>query len=315
MKDLICITAYCPTEEQERALEKCIDSVLQCGKHIVLISHSHVPIHIQKKCQYYVYDYNNEISDDYELLGYNFFACQDVEIQSIFFNKYFYGFAIYRMNSIACQIATNFGYDNIHHIEYDCELLDKSLIDKNSELLKEYDSIIYTHNGEEDGFLFGSFKSFRVSSIPEKFKNYDKEFIEKEIKTYEIKQLECLTKKLFLDSGRVLFKEEPTKNEFKKGDRVPNRNLHYTLYYNPTHKSLNLFYQSIKDSKEQIVVIINENSLIKLQTKPNHWYIRSLGLLDDINYIRIDDSQKVIYEKTLDNDSKEILKINSYSLN
>lgn len=315
MKDLICITVYCPTEEQERALEKCIDSVLQCGKHIALISHSHVPIHIQKKCQYYVYDYNNEISDDYELLGYNFFATTDIEIQSIFFNKYFYGFAIYRMNSIACQIAINFGYDNIHHIEYDCELLDKSLIDKNSELLKEYDSIIYTHNGEEDGFLFGSFKSFRVSSIPEKFKNYDKKFIEEEIKSYEIKQLECLTKKLFLDSGRVLIKEEPSKDEFKKGDRVPSRNLHYTLYYNPIHKSLNLFYQSIKNFNEQIVVIINENNVIKLQTNPNHWYIRSLGLLDDINYVRIDDSQKVIYEKTFDNDFKEILKINSYTLN
>ena len=63
MKDLILITAYCPTEEQEAALEKCIDSVLECGKHILLISHTHIPIHIQKKCQYYVYDYNNDVVD------------------------------------------------------------------------------------------------------------------------------------------------------------------------------------------------------------------------------------------------------------
>ena len=48
MKDLIFITAYCPTEEQERVLEKCVDSVLKCEKHVALISHSHVPIHIQK---------------------------------------------------------------------------------------------------------------------------------------------------------------------------------------------------------------------------------------------------------------------------
>ena len=53
MKDLIFITAYCPTEEQEKLLEKCVNSVLECGKHIALISHSHIPIHIQKKCQYY----------------------------------------------------------------------------------------------------------------------------------------------------------------------------------------------------------------------------------------------------------------------
>ena len=73
MKDLIFISAYCPTEEQETVLERCVNHVLECGKHIVLVSHTHVPIHIQKKCQYYVYDYNNEISDDYNLLGHQHF--------------------------------------------------------------------------------------------------------------------------------------------------------------------------------------------------------------------------------------------------
>ena len=48
MKDLILITAYCPTEEHENNLDRCINSVLECGKHIVLVSHSHIPIHIQK---------------------------------------------------------------------------------------------------------------------------------------------------------------------------------------------------------------------------------------------------------------------------
>ena len=178
MNDLIFITAFCPTEEQERVLEKCIDSVLQCGKDIALISHSHIPTHIQKKCQYYFYDHLNDTSDDYNLLGHNQFIFDNKKIQSRFFNKTFYGFAIYRMFSIASQIAINFGYDNIHHIEYDCELLDKTLIDKNSDYLKEYDSVICTDNGKKDGFLFGSFKSFKVSSLPEHFKNYNRDFIE-----------------------------------------------------------------------------------------------------------------------------------------
>ena len=39
MKDLICISAYCPTEEQEIILERCVDSVRRYGFHIVLISH------------------------------------------------------------------------------------------------------------------------------------------------------------------------------------------------------------------------------------------------------------------------------------
>ena len=61
MKDLIIVTAYCPTDEQVGALEKCLESVKKTGCHILLVSHTHIPIHIQKKCQYYFYDYLNEM--------------------------------------------------------------------------------------------------------------------------------------------------------------------------------------------------------------------------------------------------------------
>ena len=315
VKDLIFITAYCPTEEQEKVLEKCIDSVLMCEKHVALISHSHIPIHIQKKCQYYVYDYNNEISDDYNLLGHYHFNFGNQKIQSRFFNKYFYGFAIYRMFSIASQIAINFGYQNIHHIEYDCELLDKSLITQNSKLLEEYDSVIYTDNGKEDGFLFGSFKSFKVSSLPEHFKNYNKQFIEDMIKELEPKQLEVLTKNIFINSGKVFFSNEPTNDKFKRGKILPSRNVHHTIFYNDEDKTLNIFYNSIKKEVEFITIIVNKEKVINLETKPYNWYVRPLGIFDEINHVRVDNSQKVIYDKTFDNEFREIFKIKSYITN
>ena len=146
MKDLIVITAHCPTEKQEEALNRCVDSVHKLGFHILLLSHSHIPIHIQKKCNYYFYDYDNDVSEDVNLLGYSTFKFENKKIHSKFFIKNFYGFAIYRMFSIASQIALNFGYENIHNIEYDCELLDGELINENNEHLKEYDSVIYTNN-------------------------------------------------------------------------------------------------------------------------------------------------------------------------
>lgn len=312
VKDLIFITAYCPTEEQEKVLERCVDSVLKCEKHVALISHTHVPIHIQKKCHYYVYDYNNEISDDYNLLGHQHFKFGNNRIQSRFFNKYFYGFAIYRMFAIACQIAINFGYQNIHHIEYDGQLLDKNLIDENSKHLEEYDSVIYTDNGKEDGFLFGSFKSMKVSSLPENFKNYNKEFIDTEMKLIEPKQLEVFTKNLFINSGKVLFKNELPDDRFKRGDIVFHRNLHFTLYYNPLDRTLNIFYNSVKDSSEEIIIIVNKNTIFNIQTKPYHWHVKPLGIFDEINHVRVDDSQKVIYDKTFDSQFKEVFKIKSY---
>jgi hypothetical protein len=315
MKDLIFITAYCPTEEQIRALEKCVDSVLKCEKHVALISHTHIPIHIQKKCQFYVYDYNNEISDDYSLFGHQSFQFDNKLIQSRFFNKTFYGFAIYRMFSTASQLAINFGYDNIHHIEYDCELLDKDLVDENSKLLEEYNSVISTDNGKEDGFLFGSFKSFKVSSLPEHFKNYNREFIENEMKRLEPKQLEYFTKNLFIKNGKVFFKTVPSDDRLKKGRNFYNRNLHYTIYYNPEDRTLNLFYNSNRDFNEEIVVIVNKTNIINLITKPHHWHIRTLGLFDEINHVRIDNTEKIIYEKTFDHEFREIFKIKSHISN
>ena len=315
MKDLIFVTAYCPTTEQIERLEKCVDSVIKTGHHILLISHTHIPSHIQKKCQYYFYDYLNETSDDYNLLGHNSFTTSDFIIQSRFFQKKFYGFAIYRMFSMASQIAINFGYDNIHHIEYDCELLDKTIINEHSSLLETYDSVLYTNDGTSNGFLFGSLKPFKVKSLPEMFKTYNKDYIESEMRKIEPTHLEFLTKKLFIDSGKPLFKNEPTSDRFRKNTVDEHRGLHHTLYYNPEDGTLNIFYRSVKNSSEEIVVIVNKTTMINIETKPYNWYVRPLGIFDEINHVRVDNSQKVIYDKTFDNEFREIFKIKSYITN
>jgi hypothetical protein len=314
MDDLIFVTAYCPTEEQEAALEKCINSILKCGKHIALISHTHISTHIQKKCQYYVYDYLNEISDDYNLFGDNFFATDNMLISSAFFQKSFYGFAIYRMFSIASQLAINFGYKNIHHIEYDCELLDETLISEHISLLETYDSILYTDTGNKDGFMFGSLKSFKVKSLPDNFKNYNKDFIESEIRRIEPKHLETFTKSLFINSGNVLFKHdnELTEQKFKKGPKFISIGRHYNLFYNDSDKTLNVLYRSLTDNPENIVIIVNDKNIVRLNVSPRHWYIKPLGIFDEINYVRIDNSKKTLFEKHFDNEFRETFKKKSY---
>jgi hypothetical protein len=217
------------------------------------------------------------------------------------------------MFSIASQIAINFGYQNIHHIEYDCELIDKNLIDENSEFLEEYDSVICTDSGDENGWLYGAFKSFKVSSLPDKIKNYDRDYIESEMKNLTPNtHLEYLTKKLLIDSGKPLFKNEPTSDKFKKNTVDEHRGLHHTLYYNPEDGTLNIFYRSVKNSSEEIVVLVNKTKIISIQTNPYHWHVRPLGIFNEIDHVRVDNSQKVIFEKSFDNKFREVFKIKSY---
>jgi len=315
MKDLIMITANCPTEEQELALDRCVDSVLKCGFHIALISHTHIPIQIQKKCNYYVYDYLNDVSDDSALLSHDYFRFGNSKVISRYFNKTFYGFAIYRMFCMGSQIAINFGYDNLHHIEYDCELLDGDLIMENSKLLETNDSVIYTDNGEENGMLFGSFKSFKVKSLPEKFKSYDREFIDDTVRKTKPNKLEFFTKNLFINSGKVLFGPEPSEGRFKRGDKFYNRHLHYTLFYNKNDKKLHIFYKSPRQVTEKLCVLLNNKTVLNIDALPGHWYIKPLGIFDEIEHVRIDNSEKIIYEKSFTPQTREIFKRESYFIN
>jgi hypothetical protein len=218
------------------------------------------------------------------------------------------------MFSIASQLAANFGYKNIHHIEYDCELLDETLISEHSTLLETYDSILYTDNGNEDGFMFGSLKSFKVESLPDNFKNYNKDFIESEMRRIEPKHLETFTKSLFVNSGNVLFKHdnELTAQKFKKGPKFVSIGRHYNLFYNDRDKTLNVLYRSLTDNPENIVVIVNDNKIVRLNVSPRHWYINQLGIFDEIDYVRIDNSKKTLFEKHFDNEFREIFKRKSF---
>jgi hypothetical protein len=218
------------------------------------------------------------------------------------------------MFSTASQLAANFGYKKIHHIEYDCELLDETLISEHSALLETYDSILYTDNGNEDGFMFGSLKSFKVESLPDNFKNYNKDFIESEMRRIEPKHLETFTKSLFVNSGNVLFKHdnELTEQKFKKGPKFAIIGRHYNLFYNDRNKTLNVFYRSFTDNPENIVVIVNDDRIVRLNVSPRHWYINRLGIFDEINYVRIDNSKKTLFEKHFDDEFREIFKRKSF---
>jgi hypothetical protein len=188
------------------------------------------------------------------------------------------------------------------------------VIFEHKRLLDDYDSVLYTDNGKDDGFLIGSFKSFRVNSLPEKFKCYDKEFIQEEMIKLDSTHLEFLTKKLFTNSGKVIFKNksELSSDKFKGGLGFYNRNLHYTLYYDKTKLSLNIFYKSVKNYSEKITIIVNENEVTTINVEPNHWYIRNLGEFNMINNVRIDNSKQVIHETSFDNNKRSIYKSQSY---
>jgi hypothetical protein len=127
------------------------------------------------------------------------------------------------------------------------------------------------------------------------------------------RHLETFSKNLFINSGNVLFKNENelSNKSFKKGVTFYNRGVHYTLYYNSTNNTINIFYNSIKDYEESIVVIVNDK-IVRFNALPGLWNIRVLGLLDEVNYVRVDNSNKCLYEKSFNDEFKKVFMNKSY---
>lgn len=315
MKNLVLITAYCPSEEQEKMLERCIDSIISLNHHILLISHTHIPIHIQKKCNYYFYDYFNDINHDDDLLFFVRYVIDDsTTIRSKYFIKEFYGFAIYRMLTIASQIANNFGYENLHHIEYDCVLSDNDLIEEHNYLLTKYDSVFYTDNGEDTGFLLGAFKSFKVDKLPKLFKNYDRDKMREMIVDVPLIPLETFTKHIFKESGNVIFKNSTELKATGKffQNESPLRLKHFTPFYDHRDNKFLLFYKNMGDKIDVLRVYVNGQKKYELSIQPGIWHINTLCKFEDLNNLLILCDNKIIYDKTFSEEQRETLKKNAY---
>jgi len=317
MKDLIFITAYCPTENQVNMLEKCIDSVLKCDKHVALISHSHIPIHIQKKCNFYFYDYMNDTNQDDDLLYFTrYVISDDLTIRSKYFTKEFYGFAIYRMFCIASQIAINFGYKRIHHIEYDCVLKNNELIEYHNELLEEHDAVLYTDTGDENGFIFGAFKSFNVDTLPKLFTKYNKDMMKDIMVNTPLLPLESFTKHIFLSETKPVFlntnKIKENQNFFQ--NETPLRLKYFTPYYEKQDDTFNLFYKNIGDVPHELRVYVNGVMVYDDSIQPNWWTIIKLCDSSKLQSLLILWDDKIIYDKKYGMQNIENLKINSYSI-
>ena len=315
-EDLIYITAHCPTEAQEKKLEECINSIEKVGYDIALVSHTHIPMHIQKKCKYYIYDYLNDISEDEDLLSYANFYFAKNKVVSKYFQKNFYGFAIFRMINLISNLSINFGYKKLHYIEYDCVVNDCSLIKENSELLESYDSILYTTTGDKNGGLIGAIHSCLTSKLPNLFKNYDKKNIEKLIKEHPNNCLENITKFSFMNSGNVLFKNANllTNDIITIGYKFKDRNAHYCFYYDYETENINFIYHNHTDFQRtnNVMLIIDNNNIVNFETKSGFWYMRVIGNVNSVEKVMVFIDNELSHTKIFNKENVKNFKDNSY---
>jgi len=309
--DLIFVTAYCPTQEQIDRLSQCIDSLPNENFDIALITHSHVPLEIQQKCQYYIYDHLNDLSDDEELRHFEYHNSETHRLKSKLVKKTpFYGFSIYRMFSAISKLAENYGYKRIYHVEYDYVIKDKSIFTNHKKFLEKFDSVFYKID-EDDDMILGGLKSFNVDKLPELFKNYNKEKMVEMMKGENLIPLEEFTKKIFSDSGNVLLISKSHIKERVEIKKFTSQELNWCYCYNEKDGQLYLFYLNIINDLELIGVKSDDFYDEKKLTK-DKYYIKSLGDINNIHNLTLLRNKTIVSEINITEEFKE--KIKKYSL-
>jgi hypothetical protein len=306
MKDLIFITAYCPDEKRENILRD-LASSLQKFKDdfdIMVVSHTVIPLDIQKKVNFCFYDSKNEILTDWDLLNQPWFSPNnDRRIQSSFLSRKNTHLAIWRMFVLGFSLAKNMGYNKVHHIEYDCYIVDDSEFKENSDLLNEYDSVIYINKQENiDDILFGSVQSYLVSKLDDILINLDEEAIKNLIRSSESKSPELMLQTILESNNKKVFKKDRKKLE-EKGNRfgivdgqMENRfNPWGVPYYDRLTNNVGfVVWNTTHEEGVEYKVIVNDTKIMNVsKTMMNYWSLMDLGKMDEIDSILVIENNKI----------------------
>lgn len=323
MKDLILITAYCPDDYREDVLRNLVNSLDNESFDLMVISHTPIPLDIQKKVDIIFYDKKNEILTDWDLINQPWFSPgNDKKIQSGLLSKKNTHLAIWRMLILGFSTAKNLGYNKVHHIEYDCEINNMDELIDNSAQLNDYNSIVYIDKQPNiSPILFGSFQSYFLPNIPEKLINLDEEWIKQSIRNASSKSPELMLQKLLEEKGKVLYKDrndlEKNGNKFGIVDGQMENNFipwGVPFYDRSTNEVGFIVWNTQNKNGVKHQIIINSNQIHNtISTSFNNWRMEFLGNLDSIESLLIIENNKIRDNISLKTqEDKEIFKKMSF---
>lgn len=323
MKDLILITAYCPDDYREDVLRNLVNSLDNESFDLMVISHTPIPLDIQKKVDIIFYDKKNEILTDWDLINQPWFSPgNDKKIQSGLLSKKNTHLAIWRMLILGFSTAKNLGYNKVHHIEYDCEINNMDELIDNSAQLNDYNSIVYIDRQPNiSPILFGSFQSYFLPNIPEKLINLDEEWIKQSIRNASSKSPELMLQRLLEEKGKVLYKDrndlEKNGNKFGIVDgQIENNFIPWGVpfYDRSTNEVGFIVWNTQNKNGVKHQIIINSNQIHNTISTPfNNWRMEFLGNLDSIESLLIIENNKIRDNISLKTqEDKEIFKKMSF---
>jgi len=329
MKELILIGAYCPDQEREDLLNKCVDLLQKTREEydILICSHTYIPEYITKKVDYVFYDKNNDLIYDLNYLNQPWFSpFEGMTILSTFIGEFSTYLAVYRILISGLGFAKMFKYEKVHYIEYDTFVYDTGILYDNSRLIGKYDNVVFQKQ-ERDyesnlAWPIGNFMSFKVDSIDDLFLIYDKNRLLEILKKSTAKTNEKITNDIMRLNNNLIYvkdldeiSEEQIQFALSVNTNKDSMNYWTVPFYNPKEDKMSVIVWNNKDVDPiDVSFIINDHQVISFKNiKKYEWQMADIGKIEDINKIVIMVNDKVKNKIILDENSRSFFKQTNYA--
>lgn len=294
LKDLIVVSAHCPTPSKEEKLENLIDKLqgLRNNFDVLVVSHSPVKKEIQEKVDHFYYDSNNEILRDFDLSYLAWFENESFFIETSLVYNMTTALAIARQVRYSVNFSNFWGYKKIHYMEYDFVYPGDHFILENNLRLDQYDTVMLNHPLNTGLFASSVYFSFVTKGLEEESREFNRErFLErirnshyldaevgKEIKmTNHGRMTENLNVLLFSQSGRkILYLPNQEKDQTEDSHQVSPNKWAFPVY-DQTQNSLLFFIQNTTNSQMRVEVKINGSSPVLFECPRGCWTLSPLS--------------------------------------
>ena len=300
MKDLILITAHCPTLEKRKILLNLVIGLQPIRKDFDLMVVSHTPLtfDIQENVDWAIYDKDNELLTEWKYQNSPWFKPKNKLAQSIFFGAGNTYLPVHKQLITGYSMAKTFGYEKIHITEYDAHYKDFTEFYDNSKSLNEYDAVLYKKpNGFGEiniDWGLGCFHAAKISSLDERAFNYSSESMKKELENSQIRTTEKRTEDIYTaNNNKVLFKDHKLLTQ--NGNQIRLVNFHAldldmqwaVPIYNEENGNIDFIaWNETSDIPCNIVVIVNGSQIHTInQLQKFHWDIKTLGSPEEVTDI------------------------------
>ena len=302
-KDLIVISAYCPTQSKEIKLEALVDKIQSLRENfdILVVSHSPLDKKIQEKIEHFYYDSYNEILHDFDLCYVAWFENQHFMIETPFVYNMTTAVAITRQIRYSINFANFWGYKKIHYMEYDFIYPGDDFIIQNNKYLDNYDTVMVNHPLKDGPMASSVYFSFITRGLEEDSKEFNRDAFLDIIRNYNNISLD-VGKGLMTSHGRmtenlnvILFTQNKRtilylpssgldQTEDSHGDTYPKWAF---PIYDKVNNQIMFFSHNTKENIMSVEVKLNNQSFLFFELPPHIWNLNYLSDIEGDKIIEI----------------------------